>query len=749
MMHEEKRWVGVLAIPTLLIPSFDRPTRSPRCRLRRLRLIYAYRLANSVILALNNLSSAAYGNLCSSLDGFLRHQLPRSRVDDHDFTDAHTAWNLSLTQIRFIQDRVLFLARRHCRRLHDFQDQRGDECASILAELLESNYFSSSAKPRFIDDIERISLPALAGQVDLLANLSADLQAVYAAPNNTVLRFPPPAPSSLPKACTLVRRGVYGKFIAKLLRCGVVEPIDDPACENGVFLVDKSDGTFRLIADMRPGACFFNDPPELDLPTVDRIAELSPPAEALSWTLLLEVGKRDLRDFFYRWRAPKWMWRFMALKRVKVSELDLSPAELSQWNLDPDGYFYPAFCVMAMGHPHSPALTQNAHENIVYSRTSLRREDALTRFTDRRLDRLRHLICLDDVICLGLQRANLVQPALDEYERVVEQAGLRVKHSKSVNATSEPVECLGADVDGATGLVSMTPRRFLKLAAATMLILNRGYASGDEISALVGGWAWAMLLFRPALSVFRVVYKFAGCARKRRYRLWNSVREELSAAVALAPLYLSDLRTHCHSRALASDASELGYGVCAAPIQRTSAVDIRHSSNLQYFAFRHSQRLHESNPNLAQELELPRSVRHFVQHSHWTTLFNHAWERPEHINPLECRAVLAAVRWASSVPSAVRSHLTLFTDSRVVMFAVNKGRSSARLLYHRVKLISAYLLAFGIRLRLVWIPSDMNPADAPSRAFPPRRSYRSFVSPAILQAALDAAGESTHISELL
>ena len=76
---------------------------------------------------------------------------------------------------------------------------------------------------------------------------------------------------------------------------------------------------------------------------------------------------------------------------------------------------------------------------------------------------------------------------------------------------------------------------------------------------------------------------------------------------------------------------------------------------------------------------------------------------------------LSAVRWASSRPAARSSRLLLFCDSTAVVGALCKGRSSSPLLLRRLRQISAFLFAFSLRLHVVWLPSELNPADYPSR----------------------------------
>lgn len=100
----------------------------------------------------------------------------------------------------------------------------------------------------------------------------------------------------------------------------------------------------------------------------------------------------------------------------------------------------------------------------------------------------------------------------------------------------------------------------------------------------------------------------------------------------------------------------------------------------------------------------------------WGIIAASRWrDNNEHINSLELRAAATAVRWSLSYPSSLGRKLFLFSDSQVAIGSLSKGRSSSPLLLRRLRAISASLLASGLRLLLYWIPSELNPADEPSR----------------------------------
>ena len=107
-----------------------------------------------------------------------------------------------------------------------------------------------------------------------------------------------------------------------------------------------------------------------------------------------------------------------------------------------------------------------------------------------------------------------------------------------------------------------------------------------------------------------------------------------------------------------------------------------------------------------------------VSASRWSTLVSKAWRDVEHINALELRSALLAVQWALSFPSSLHTRVYLLLDSTVALFSLWKGRSSSPKLLLILRQISACLLAGGVSLLCGWLPSEVNPADAPSRLLP-------------------------------
>ena len=309
-----------------------------------------------------------------------------------------------------------------------------------------------------------------------------------------------------------------------------------------------------------------------------------------------------------------------------------------------------------------------------------------------------------------------MKAAQDQYIAAMIASGLPPKQSKIVSPTSSGLECLGVVVNGDTGEVGVAVHKLHQLRQDALALLDRGIASGEELSKLVGRFTWCMLVRRPSLSIFSAVYRFILIARHRTFQLWPSVRRELHTAAMMTPLLYASIRVPFMPKIIASDASEEAQGVVAADIDHQTCVGI--TSFI-------------SRPDIMIKSPIDDSRSHFVSpllsatvsSANWRTIVSSPWQQPEHINVFEVRAALTAVRWSLSLPSSIQQYnsgwyghrLLLCSDSSSALGSINKGRSSSHSLLRPLRTIAALLLASGLQLSVVWLPSASNPADGPSR----------------------------------
>jgi hypothetical protein len=242
-----------------------------------------------------------------------------------------------------------------------------------------------------------------------------------------------------------------------------------------------------------------------------------------------------------------------------------------------------------------------------------------------------------------------------------------------------------------------------------------------------------MLLRRPSLAVLQHCYRYMAVAKGRLFTLWPSVRRELLLLLGILPLLEAQLDTPYFHRAVASDASELAAGVVSTPLRPSLERRLWPLCSNRHHAMVQAQLnsdISRDRLQLASVLADPRldvlrrTARSYdsfysdVVAAPWTTIVSSRWRGQEHINTLELRAALLAVHWALSFPSALRRRVFLLVDSTAAFFSLWKGRSSSPALLLVLRKISALLLAGGLSLLPGWLPSAVNPADAPSRLLP-------------------------------
>ena len=111
----------------------------------------------------------------------------------------------------------------------------------------------------------------------------------------------------------------------------------------------------------------------------------------------------------------------------------------------------------------------------------------------------------------------------------------------------------------------------------------------------------------------------------------------------------------------------------------------------------------------------PPSFLQLLQRQPWATLIAHRWRHSEHINVLEARAALLAVRRLLSSPHSTATTVLHLLDNTAIYYALRKGRTSSWLLAPVISCIHALLLASNSSILPAWLPSEFNPADGPSR----------------------------------
>lgn len=683
---------SIFPLPPLTHPQHPRSS-SRRVVARYHRLLSNINKTNQSILALNSLYSSfsVINSKTSSSSSILSSFIPSS------------------VQFR-LQSRLLSL----CSNFNNSRRSSGSgsgECGindfslSSMYDLLLSRQVGSSyslndyiqqsqAVPLIAD---RVSLPVRAGEVDLLSMLPDTIASVYRQPSTCIKQGPILPPSIRGGVRVYASHHEYVKLLLRMSGVGMISVTSEPIVVNGLFGTPKGDGTIRLIVDGRPANEVFCDPPHIELPTPDLLSRLS-----VDSSKPVFVAKSDLADYYYRFRIPTWMQRYFALPPVLASEL----------GMDGDGLVYPCLTVLAMGWSHSVYLGQSAHEHLLNRVSGLSSFDRITLSSDLLINRVRHMVYIDDVIILGIDRV-AVSNTQSNYLTIAEENGLPAKSTKVVEATSSGVECLGIELNGNQRTIGARADKLQLLCNETFSLINGGVCTGIQLARLVGKWTWCMLVMRPALSIFTAVYRFIKYAGTAYFTIWPSVVRELVMVTYLAPLLTVSLDSNWLPFVLATDASELAQGVVKADVSPDLIITASSSTGKQ--SLTHHQ--HGDDQAIIDATIIKRP---------WQVLVSSAWKRninpstgvtSERIESLEMRAASTAIRHVLSRPISINARLLLLCDSQVVVGALAKGRSSSHVLLRRLRPICAMMLASGLRVYSRWIPGAVNPADSPSRLY--------------------------------
>eukprot|EP00438_Fugacium_kawagutii_P021141 Skav230969 [mRNA] locus=scaffold644:24288:26192:+ [translate_table: standard] len=100
----------------------------------------------------------------------------------------------------------------------------------------------------------------------------------------------------------------------------------------------------------------------------------------------------------------------------------------------------------------------------------------------------------------------------------------------------------------------------------------------------------------------------------------------------------------------------------------------------------------------------------------WRIVTGWQWRsQDEHINSLELRAILTAIRWRVEHKGHFARRFLHLTDSLVCLHSLTRGRSSSRKLRRTMSRINALLLVSNTQVLWGYVATDSNPADKPSR----------------------------------
>ncbi len=517
----------------------------------------------------------------------------------------------------------------------------------------------------------------------------------------------------------------YRRLVVRQLRAGKVALMLRPKAVAATFTIGKKGkDALREIWNGKEITQAAARPPKPPLQAnPSALAELEASADRPLW-----VSGRDARVFFDQLLAPPELLPFLGRPAVLLSELladeTLTREEVGSYLLDgplpsDDCMLAPVSRVWPMGFGWSSLVAQShmvrCVEEAGFKRDQLLTEEgcllpagseALSVATDDVLHFLRASPAeLEEVARPPLE-------ALDEAWTRLEVLGNPLKSFDLLPSA----EVLGVTLRDGTALSARGPR-IADLMRGLVDLLGGATASPRELASYGGVLQWHNLLNRPLFSCLHDFYAFTRSAHELEQRaVPPRVLQELCLNVGLMALWSADLSRPWLPCMAATDASgSFGFGVCLASCSPGLSRDVAAHAG----AWDHYLRL---TPEPGDEPERPRVGRELrlgLGQSHFKRLLAVRARKLEHSGSLEATGVVLGLRRLAR-RAAWHGHRGAFlVDAQAVRAALQKGRSSAGTLRHQVGQAAALLLACDWRMRFAYLPSESNPADAPSRGKKP------------------------------
>ena len=515
----------------------------------------------------------------------------------------------------------------------------------------------------------------------------------------------------------------YAEFCRKLESCGLIEYRQSMLEQVGLFTVWKKNGRQRLVVDARLSNLHFSEPETVRLATGATFSAIE-----VDEGPALEIGGVDIADAFYHIELPEYLRELFALPPVRAG--DVGCDHIGKVKLKQGSWVYPCLKVTPMGWSHALWVCQTAHVHIVDKSPWV---DARLRCVDRRrvpdVGDYVHTQYVDNFVAFSQKPGR----AKDLAEKIGVELNNHGLPTHEVEAGAG-LETLGWLFAAGHPTVTITTRRLWRMRLATLELLKDGKANGKLIEKLIGHFTFAGLLQRGFLSVFQASYIFVKKHYTEVVELWPEVRRELRWASALLCLIRKDLAAQWSPRVHATDASMWGRGICVTSRPLDEIKELGKMNERWRFSADEERQVVSSGLDLGSQLPDVETLKHdkplHLEHSFegvvevplsfigedWSKVDSAGWDRVEPIPILEGRSVVWLLQHlARSQKNLGKKHL-LLTDSMSVTLALSKGRSSCRTMNRICRQVAALELMSGMHVHLRWIPSELNPADLPSRA---------------------------------
>ena len=565
-------------------------------------------------------------------------------------------------------------------------------------------------------DPSRISLPEKGGILDPAHHLTGRQLKQFCSMHKDIPADGPMGKDVKP--CHKVNSSDWPILLKKLYDADMITflPEDQVYKENGrsikggLFCVAHKPSSDRLINDRRP----------LNI-RENRLGWSTLPCGSLLCQIILEKGESircsgdDLSNYFYLIRhAEEWYPRNAFGDPIKGRELP-------GLGLKDDQRYLPAFKVVCMGDTNGVDIAQATHESVLRSAGCLDPSATLVYGKTFPAASTFEGLYIDDHLVFQIlpkkssrdrspqKDEELLKASRDKY------ASLNLPRSeKKAFEKSYDFKAWGTQVNSETGRVGVPLGKLRQIECLIKAIVLEGWASKKAMQKLMGLCIHPFMHRRELMCLFHHAYVFIdGLPEQGVRKLPSYVKDELLCALLVLPLAEANVRSPVSTQISATDASSKMGGRASTLTSRSLAKTLYRFGEKKGEHTRLDWQLHGIEPPSRME-EAPLPLVEAMQKHCWTSTHSIRFSKKHHINLLELEMVKQEIKERANSNRGFCRVVNL-CDSRVVVGAFGKGRSSSRNLNHKLRSCLPWLLTADIHLVNLWVPTDKNPADFPSR----------------------------------
>jgi hypothetical protein len=568
-------------------------------------------------------------------------------------------------------------------------------------------------------DPERISVPSAAAIILPQDHISPERARVLNDLTKIVIEdeF---LPETIEDSCHWITKENETRLRSRLLECGMAEVVlaslvprspEGKRLVAGLFAVTHKSTSDRLIIDRRA----LNS-------TEKRLCWEGLPHGALFAQVRLgpkdhiRASGDDLSNYFYLLENPE-NWRHRTCVGRPFFGKDLPDS-----GLPPDEKYFLSLRVWAMGDKNSVDVAQATHKGVLQHAHCMEPQHELLFGVPTPSTRILEGIYIDDHIVAGVVRKHevgekagmpdwaIVERSRAEYHRL----GLPRAEAKAFEIQRSFV-AWGTEVDSSSGRCGTPEEKRRQLFFLTCLTISSNRVTKKLMQSLMGSFIHPFMHRRECMCIFGRAFQWVhGLPEKEVVGIPHDIQDELWVACLHLTIACADIRAPICTNVTCSDATPTTIGTVQSTVSSDCASALyTHGEHKGAYT-----RMDWSSLNWEleewREHELPRELAHVHDGIPWKVIDEIELKTTEHVNIQELRGSKRVLMYHCR-RNLDSERVVNGVDSRVVLGAYAKGRSSSKHLNNVLRQCLGWGVLGNKRMVQYWLPSNRNPADAPSR----------------------------------